>query len=58
MQYALYEDSKTWEAWKAWAEIEGINNRKTKFIELKELKISQKETAEDHMRDQFHQVKC
>jgi len=29
MQYALYEDTKTWEAWKAWAEIEGIKTSRT-----------------------------
>ena len=32
MQYALYEDSKTWEAWKAWAEIEGIKTERTEYF--------------------------
>lgn len=30
MQYALYEDTQTWEAWKAWAEIEGIKTDRIK----------------------------
>lgn len=32
MQYALYEDSKTWEAWKSWAEIEGIKTDRIKYF--------------------------
>ena len=40
------------------AEIASINARKTEFIHKKEIKILEKETAEDFVRDLFHQAKC
>lgn len=40
------------------AEIASINARKTEFIHKKEIKILEKETAEDYVRDLFHQAKC
>ena len=40
------------------AEIASINARKTDFIHKKEVKILEKETAEDQIRDLYHQAKC
>ena len=40
------------------AEIASINARKTDFIHKKEVKIMEKETAEDYVRDLYHQAKC
>jgi hypothetical protein len=40
------------------AEIASINARKTEFIHIKEGKIIEKETAEDQVRDLYHQAKC
>lgn len=40
------------------AEIASINARKTDFIHKKEVKILEKETTEDYIRDLFHQAKC